>query len=419
MIQKKKISKLLFFTALPFLMLLCQFSFAQSNSKETSPCEIKSLADFFKKKDTAIVVKPEKNSFLIVLPVLGSQPANGFIYGAIAQLTFKNKKPDGKYSTTYIMATHTTKKQTLIDIKNNLILNNNKLYFSGDWRYYKFSQDNYGLGSDIIPTGQPDFTIESIAQPMKYDYIKFHQTVSYLVAENLFAGLGVHLDNYFNILDESSDTAQNTPTYYSTYNEFHGFSTKKNFIKGLSANLIYDSRDNIINPNHGFFANINYRVNSKIIKSGSVSSVLFTELKYYIPLSKTNKQHVLAFWSYAQFLTKGDLPYLNLPTVGGDQQSRAGKGYTQGLLRGQDLCYFETEYRFPISCNQLLSGTVFTNFTSTSDRDRNVHVLQYIQPAIGAGLRLLIDKKTKTNIIASYGVGRHSKSFYVNTTESF
>ncbi|WP_366185817.1 BamA/TamA family outer membrane protein [Flavobacterium ovatum] len=410
---------LLVFLARSFLLLFCQLSFAQIENDIANSCPIKSFPELFKKKDSLAVAKPLKNSFLLVLPVLFVQPANGLIYGAITQYTFKGKRPTDKYSSAFLMATYTTKKQILIDAKSNLLLNHNKLYLWGDWRYYKFSQDNYGLGSDIIPSGETNFSIESIAQPMKYDYVKFYQTASVLVTDNLFLGGGIHLDGYMNIKDQPLEIDNNKLTYHQEYNIAHRFNTNKYFIKGISANLIYDSRDNLVNPNHGLFANVNYRTNSGVGKNGSLSAVLFTELKYYIPLSKTNKQHVLAFWSYGQFLTKGNLPYLNLPAIGGDQDSRSGRGYTQGLFRGQNLCYFETEYRFPISCNQLLSGTVFTNFTSTSNRDRNIHVLEYIQPAIGVGLRLLIDKVTKTNVVASYGVGRHSKSFYVNTGETF
>lgn len=416
---KTNSGRLGFFLKLTFALIFCQSLFAQIEESTDKTCPIKSFPELFRKKDTAFVANPIKKNFLLVLPVLFVQPANGLIYGAITQYTFKGKLPEDKYSTAFLMATYTTKKQILIDLKSNLLLNHNKLYLGGDWRYYKFSQDNYGLGSDIIPPGGNDFELESIAQPMKYDYIKFHQTASVLVSENLYVGGGFHFDGYMNIVDEPLDVANNKLTYHYKYNIAHGFDTKDYFVKGISANLIYDSRDNLVNPNHGLFANINYRTNLAVQKNGATSRVLFTELKYYIPLSKTNKQHVLAFWSYNQFLTKGDLPYLNLPAIGGDQQSRAGRGYTQGLLRGQNLCYFETEYRFPISCNQLLSGTVFTNFTSTSDRDRNIKVLEYIQPAFGVGLRLLIDKVTKTNVVASYGVGRHSKSFYVNTGETF
>jgi hypothetical protein len=413
------VDKIVFLRAIYLLLLFCQFSFGQTENNTSKFCQIKSLPEFFKKEDSIFVVKPLKNDFLLVLPVLSIQPANGFIYGAIGQYTFKDKKPDDKYSTAYLMATYTTKNQLLIDLKNNLILHHNKLFMRGDWRYYKFSQDNYGLGSDIIPTGEPDFRIESIAQPMKYNYFKFHQTASILVADDLFVGGGVHFDGYSNIIDQNLNIEENQLTYHYAYNTEHGFNTKKYFVKGISANLVFDSRDNLVNPNHGWFANVNYRTNLAIGSNGSPSSVLFTEIKYYIPLSKKNSQHVLAFWGYSQFLTKGNLPYLNLPTIGGDQQSRSGKGYTQGLLRGQDLCYFETEYRFPITCNQLLSGTVFANFTTTSDRDRNIRVLDYIQPAAGFGLRLLIDKATKTNVMASYAWGRHSNSFYINTGESF
>lgn len=413
------INELSTFLAISILLLAGQISLAQTKNDTLEKCPVKSLPEFFKKKDSIFVVKPLKNDFLLILPVLSLQPANGFIYGAISQYTFKEKDPFAKYSTAYIMATYTTKKQVLIDIKNNLILHHNKFYMGGDWRYYKFSQENYGLGSDIIPPIRTNFTTVSIEEPMKYDYFKFHQTLSVLVATDLFAGGGIHFDGYTNINDQLLNAEENELTYHYQYNTLHGFSTTKYFVKGISANLIYDSRDNIVNPNHGLFANANYRTNLGVEKNGSPSSVLFTEIKYYIPLSKTNKQHVLAFWTYCQFLTKGNLPYLNLPAIGWDQQSRSGKGYTQGLLRGQDICYLESEYRFPITCNQLLSGTVFANFTSTSDRDRDIHVLQYIQPAFGVGLRLLIDKSTRTNVIASYGWGSHSKSFYVNTGESF
>jgi hypothetical protein len=418
-VSSNKADKIVFFTAIFFLLLFFQYSSAQSSDGSSKECPVKSLPEFFKKEDSIFVVKPLKNDFLLALPVLSIQPANGFIYGAIGQYTFKDKRPDDKYSTAYLMATYTTKDQLLLDLKNNLILHHNKIFMRGDWRYYKFSQDNYGLGSDIIPSAEPDFRIESIAQPMKYNYFKFHQTASILVADDLFVGGGVHFDGYSNIVDQTLNIEDNQLTYHYTYNTAHGFSTKKYFVKGISANLVFDSRDNLVNPNHGWYGNVNYRTNLAIGSNGSPSSVLFTEIKYYIPLSKTNSQHVLAFWAYSQFLTKGNLPYLNLPTIGGDQQSRSGKGYTQGLLRGQDLCYFETEYRFPITCNQLLSGTLFANFTTTSDRDRDIKVLDYIQPAAGFGLRLLIDKATKTNVMASYAWGRHSKSFYINTGESF
>ena len=102
---------------------------------------------------------------------------------------------------------------------------------------------------------------------------------------------------------------------------------------------------------------MNYRFNPKTDSNKYQSSTLLLESRYFIPLSKTNKQHVLGFWAYGQFVTSGHLPYLNLPAIGWDQNSRSGKGYTQGLFRGTNLVFLESEYRFPITKNQMISGT--------------------------------------------------------------
>ena len=223
----------------------------------------------------------------------------------------------------------------------------------------------------------------------------------------------------FGILDGNLDIANGQFTNHYNYNTKYEFDYNEYVVNGLSLNLLYDSRDNQINTNNGMFANINYRINPAFNQSQDVSSVLYGEYRYFLPLSKYNKQHVFSLWATAQFVTTGNVPYLNLPSIGWDQRSRSGKGYTQGLFRGQKMVYFETEYRFPISCNQLISGTVFANFTTASDKDREIRLFQYIQPAFGVGLRILIDKATRTNLVLNYAWGRHSDAFYLNAGESF
>ena len=411
-----------FWKPITLLFLLFSFGiFSQSNNDTIPKCPVKSLPELFKKKDSILTFKPLKNNFFLVIPVIGSSPATGFLYGAVTQYTFKGKQTEDKYSSFNVGATYTTNKQLLVNVKNTLLLNHNKMYLNGDWRYYLFSQDNYGLGSDIIPAARDDngFVLEALAQPMNYDYLKFHQKVSFRIVDDFYIGGGVHIDGYTNISDKQLDLANNILTEHYKYSEKYGFSTNEYYVNGLSLNFVFDSRDNQVNANNGWYGNINFRDNPALGKNQSSSSVLFSEFKYYIPLSKTNVQHVLAFWTYGQFLTHGDLPYLNLPAVGWDKTSRGGRGYTQGLIRGQNLAYMETEYRFPISCNQLISGAVFANITTASDKDRNVKLFHAIQPAFGVGLRILIDKATRTNLILNQAWGRHSKAFYLNAGETF
>ncbi|MNG16870.1 hypothetical protein D3C84_1008150 [compost metagenome] len=67
----------------------------------------------------------------------------------------------------------------------------------------------------------------------------------------------------------------------------------------------------------------------------------------------------------------------------------------------------------------MFSGVVFTNFVTTSNPDTNTKLFQSVQPAAGVGLRILIDKATRTNLIVDQAWGNSSKGFYLNAGETF
>lgn len=411
----------LVFKVVGFIFLVPLNVVAQTETSNPELCPPKTILEIFKKKDSVYVVKPTKNNFFLVIPAIGSQPATGFFFGGVAQYTFKGKQAEDKYSIANLGITYTTKKQWLINVKNNILLNNNKIFLSGDYRLYIFSQPNYGLGTNIIPhhSKQNNFSIDSIAQPMDYDYFKFHQSVSFEVAKNFYVGGGINLDWYTSIKDENLDVDNGQFTYHYNYSQEHGFSDSEYFLNGVSLNFVHDSRDNQVNATHGWFANINYRFNPVLFNNQQYSNVLYAEYRHFIPLSSKNERYILAIWTYGQFVTRGSVPYLNLPAIGWDQRSRSGEGYTQGLFRGNGLIYLSTEFRFPITCNQMLSGTVFTNFVTASNNDNNTALFKSVQPAAGVGLRILIDKKTRTNLIVDYAWGNNSKGFYLNAGETF
>ncbi len=411
-----KLAVLLLFTP---LYLNAQSESETSNSEICAP---KTIFEVFKKKDSIYIVKPTKSNFFLVIPAIGSQPATGFFFGGVAQYTFKGKQEADKYSVANLGIIYTLKKQWMINVKNNILLKNNRIFLSGDYRLYIFSQPNYGLGTDIIPPRRdrdPSFSIDSIAQSMDYNYFKFHQTASFEVRKNFYVGGGVNIDWYTNINDKELDVANGNLTYHYNYSQQHGFNNLEYFLTGVSFNMVYDSRDNQVNSNRGWFANVNYRFNPVLFDNQQYSNVLYTEFRQFIPLSSKNDHYILGIWAYGQFVTRGKVPYLNLPAIGWDQRSRSGEGYTQGLFRGDGLIYLSTELRFPITCNQMISGTVFTNFVTASNKDANTSLFHAIQPAAGIGLRILIDKKTRTNLIVDYAWGNSSKGFYLNAGETF
>ncbi|WP_394774273.1 BamA/TamA family outer membrane protein [Flavobacterium sp.] len=396
-------------------------SIAQVQNTSSELCQPRTILEIFKKKDSVYVIKPTKNNFFLVIPAIGSQPATGFFFGGVAQYTFKGKKESDKYSVANLGITYTAKKQLLVNVKNSILLKNNKIFLSGDYRLYIFSQPNYGLGTNIIPnhSNKEGFSIDSIAQPMDYDYFKFHQTVSFEVYKNFYVGGGINLDWYSSIKDKNLDVENGNYTYHYNYSQKHGFNDLEYFLNGISLNLVFDSRDNQVNATRGWFANINYRFNPVLFNNQDYSNVLYAEYRHFIPVSSKDKRYILAIWTYGQFVTRGKVPYLNLPAIGWDQRSRSGEGYTQGLFRGNGLIYLSTEFRFPITCDQMISGTVFTNFVTASNVDNKIPLFNSVQPAAGIGLRILIDKKTRTNLIVDYAWGNNSKGFYLNAGESF
>ncbi|WP_432671546.1 BamA/TamA family outer membrane protein [Flavobacterium sp. SM2513] len=404
------------------LLFSSSIAFSQNEIYEAKKDSVPyvTLYDLFKKKENRDQEEEDSKSNFIILPTIGLQPASGFTGGFISQYSFKKNETD-RVSLIAGGASYSTKKQILTYVKNNMYLQENKYFFSGDYRYYVFSQSNFGLSTDIIPYGDDfdNFSIDDLEQPMKYNYFKFHQTASIRVLPSIYVGAGIHIDDYSKIDDEFYKDNNQQSSFHYDYSQKYGYNDKHYTVAGGSLNLSYDSRDNLINTNRGLFVNLNYRFNPKYKESQQQSTTLSLDARYFIPLSKSNKQHVLGFWTYGQFLTSGTLPYLNLPSLGWDANSRSGKGYTQGLFRGAELITFETEYRFPITKNQLISGTFFVNATTASDVDGTVALFDTFQPAAGVGLRILLDKKTLTNFLVNFGLGRDSKTFYFNDGEGF
>jgi hypothetical protein len=163
------------------------------------------------------------------------------------------------------------------------------------------------------------------------------------------SGPGIHIDYYTKIKDIRLDTAQKHITSHYAYSKVYDFDPEKICSGGASLNLVYDSRDNMINTYKGMYANINYRINKEFLGSDQNSATLWTEFRTYLSMDKKVPEKVLAFWYVGHFLTDGAVPYLNLPAIGNDQRGKTGRGYVIARYRGQDLMYGEVEYRFPLS----------------------------------------------------------------------
>ena len=175
---------------------------------------------------------------------------------------------------------------------------------------------------------------------------------------------------------------------------------------GPVLNFLIDTRRNPINPDGGFYFATDYRFNLDELGSTNDWQSVYIDMRKYFSFSKKQK-NLLAFWTYYWAVVNGNVPYLDLPSIGWDDYNRSGRGFEQNRYRGRRLLYFESEYRKDISRNGFWGFVLFTNIHSVSEYQGNNFA--YWHPAAGAGLRIKFNKISKTNISLDFGF---SKDFF-------
>jgi outer membrane protein assembly factor BamA len=124
---------------------------------------------------------------------------------------------------------------------------------------------------------------------MNYYWLRFHNVLSHKVNKNIYCGIGYQFDYHFNIVDFGlhikKDTLFNTPNY--SYSALHGYNPAHYISSGLSANFVFDTRDDMVNAYHGVYINVNYQYNFSWLGSSVNGSELWTEFRTYVQAFKT------------------------------------------------------------------------------------------------------------------------------------
>jgi len=390
------------------------------------------------KKEQAEAAKEKSNSEIKVgklyftpIPVLASNPAYGFVYGAAASGSiFLGDPATTKMSNMLATATYTSKNQLMLTLRGNVYTNKNEWMLQSDYRFFDSSQPTFGLGTgddgNTLTPGISPFNDGDLydGEGMDFNFIRLHQTALKQIKPSFYIGGGFHFDRFYNIDDNLLDIENGIYTNHYVYSMKHGFDPSGYNLVGLSAGALYDTRDNMANPYTGRFANVSFKYNAELLGSDQNSSTLWLEYRDYFSVSKEVPRNVIAFWTYANLTTSGQLPYMALPATAWDQMGRSGRGFAQGRWRGDDLFYAEAEYRFrlPLLAKNpdLFGGVVFANATSASARDANVKLFDNWAAAAGVGLRIQIQKATRTNLGIDYGWSHDGTgALYLNLTEYF
>ena len=347
-----------------------------------------------------------KRVYYSFIPLSTSVPGGGtaLITATTAGFYLSDRKNTYMSNVTFSPSTN-FKGEFNFPFRSNIWSAGNSMNYSGDYRLTIYPQYTWGLGG---------YKPENDNLLIHYSYIRFYQNALKRIKPYMFAGIGYNLDYHINVrTDADSPGLQKFSGYkYGTAN--HSNSTSS----GLTLNLLYDTRNNPLNPYPGWYWNVVYRINPRFLGSDDFWHSLYLDARKYISFSK-EKQNVLALWSFfwTSLGDKTKAPYFDLPAIGNDSYQRSGRGIYPGHYTGQTLYYLEAEYRRQITDDGLLGFVVFANANAVTEPA--TERFSYVHPAAGTGLRIKFNKHSGTNVTIDVAGSKGRGAIYLGLGEAF
>jgi len=401
-------SSLFLFVSIGFKCL----SFAQSTTfiaeklivNEFDSSKERDLKDFFRSKRKIVSNKEQSNKQyqLSTIPAVGYTLQTGFAGILSANLAYKtDKNPKTKLSSITTSFTYSQYHQSIIPLQADIWTKDNSYNLISDNRFVQYPSDIFGLGGRTDPNK---------GVTINFSGLKLHETILKAINKNLYLGLGIYYDKFWNIY--AIDSLKKRAAL-----RFNNVVGTKEIASGFAFKLLYDNRLNQLNPQNGLYADVVLRPNFTFMGSHTNWQSLLLDFRKYITYPK-GSHNVLAIWNLDWLTTGGAPPYLLLPSTGWDDQYNSGRGYIQGRYRGYNMYYFETEYRYRISRNGLLGGVLFLNAQKFSGEISPQ--FNSVTPGCGVGLRMKLNKISGANLCVDYGFGENgSRGFFVNLGEVF
>lgn len=364
---------------------------------------------------------PGQRSGIALLPNINYNPSIGAQIGVkiVAGHVF-GERINTTMSTFATALSYTTRGIFVGYFNHDIYTSENKWNLKGNLQLARMVGLDYGLGiGNTLDHLNTEEAILNNPDRMRYTYnfnlFNFNERIYKKLAPGLFIGAGVFFELKRRItVNNDEDISPNV--IYSDWNNFDAENYNNN---GLMLNVQYLTRDNPNNAYGGIYADVVLRSNQTWLGSRHAAFQLVTDFRKYWNLASTAGDHIVAFWSLGSFNLANRLPYLDLPGTGKDTYARSGRGYTQGYFKGLSFYYSELEYRFPILPNRFLRGVVFANVQTANDQ-MGTNLFRMWQPAGGAGLRLLFNKATRTNLCIDYAFGRFGqRGLFLGLNEAF
>jgi Omp85 superfamily domain len=391
---------------------------AAAAEQTTEAGDMMDVADLIRKlrhKDQPPAAETEfdyRKAMRAFAPVIGAKPSSGIIVGVAGNVGFFRGDPSTtRISSSVASVTVTTKKQAGISAHTTMFGRDDRWLLELDHRFQWTSQETFGLGTT---------TASSAGELVRFDFYRLYQSAYLRLRHHLFGGGGLHFDSHADVRPNEGAEEEWPQSAYYQYSVANQLPLDTQISAGPSVEVIWDSRDSFINPSRGWLARASYRALIDGFFGGDSSwQKVNVDVRAYAPLS-SDRRYKLAVWTYADLVVDGVAPYFDLPSTAGDSYGRSGRGYAEGHFRGEKLAFVELEYRAPLMRNEFLGMVAFVNTTTISNREGGEQLFDNFAPGAGAGLRVLLNKRSRTNLAFDVGFGeRGNRGVYLVVQEAF
>ena len=307
-------------------------------------------------------ISEEKNG-IFVLPLLYYTPDTRWAAGAAGVYYFKFKPKSSfeektRMSYVQFLTDYTQNNQLDLWASWNVFARSENYLFKGDIRFRDFPDRFYGIGNNTLKS-----------QEEKYSYNLFQLKSLQLkkIKPGLFLGIDYELEYEY------------------------GFSYKPG----------------------GLLENGTITGYAGALGSALGSTFGFVNLNaVYQHYWQFKRKHIIAWQSKARF-TFGDVPFLDLSTLGNDDILR---GYPKNRFRDNHFIGSQVEYRFPLFWR--FGGVAFAGAADVFGQSSTLQFNQ-LKYSIGGGLRFVVNPAERLNVRLDYGYGREGGYFYFMVSEAF
>lgn len=342
----------------------------------------------------------ESKSGWLAFPFASYTPETEWAFGAAGLFYFRtssNNIYSSRASNIIPSVQYTTKKQLLIELEYDIYFSNDDYRLYGYSSYSRFPSSFFGIGNF---TKEDD---EEVYTP-RYYFIK-NTLIKRLIAKSnggLFIGFRQELRNDKIVESKPDGSISNSKITGS----------EGGTISGLGVNAIFDTRDNTFSSSEGEYAEIQLNFFNELIFSDYNFTSLLVDFRNYKSFMVFDFQTTFAF-QISTSLTKGDVPFYILPTIGGKANMR---GIYQGRYRDENSYFLQGEYRFPVYW--IVGMTVFVGAAQVA-KDISDYSLSGLNVAYGFGLRINIVPEEKILLRLDFGFGKDGSQIYLGFGEAF